>query len=149
MRKVPDRPRPRKSPPRRPIHPVAECPDAKEHVRWFRRALKTERRIEQLRRDLRTRGTGLVEEFRAILDLLEEWDYLDGWSLTPRGRRLRFIYNELDLLLTESAERGLLWGLEPAELAAFCSTFVYEPRREEGGTPVWPTARLAERWEAL
>ena len=68
--------------------------------------------------------------------------------MRSRGRRLRFIYNELDLLLAEATERGFLWGLDPAEFAAFCSGFVYEPRREDPGIPAWPTARLAERWEA-
>ncbi|MFS8495150.1 MAG: DEAD/DEAH box helicase [Actinomycetes bacterium] len=133
----------------RPIHPVAACPDADQHVEWHRRAQRTERRITQLREYLRSQGHGLVGEFEAIRRLLSDWDYLDGWRLTPRGQRLRFIYNELDLLLCEAAERGLLWGLEAEELAAFCSTFVYEPRREESGVPAWPTAQLAERWAAL
>ena len=149
LRKVTDRPRRRPAPSRRVAHPVADCPEADDHLRWLRRARKTEKRVEQLRRALRSQGSGLVGEFRSILRLLEEWEYLDGWQLTSRGRRLRFIYNELDLLLAEATERGFLWGLDPAEFAAFCSGFVYEPRREDPGIPAWPTARLAERWEAL
>jgi ATP-dependent RNA helicase HelY len=132
-----------------PRHPVAACPDAEEHVKWHRRAQRTERRIAQLREHLRHQGHGLVGEFEAIRTLLAHWDYLSEWKLTPRGERLRFIYNELDLLLCEATERGLLWGMDARELAAFCSTFVYEPRREESGVPAWPTALLAERWEAL
>ncbi len=131
------------------VHPVAGCPDADEHVQALRRARRTERRIHQLRESLRDRGFGLVEEFDAIRSLLTEWGYLDGWDLTPRGVRLRFIYNELDLLLTEASERGLLLGFDQRELAAFCSTFVYEPRREESGVPAWPTAVLADRWDDL
>lgn len=150
MRRIPAPDRPRRSEEgRQPAHPVGACPDAADHLRWLAKAERTRRRIEQLRESLRSRGVGLVEEFEAIQTLLEDWDYLDGWDLTPRGNRLRFIYNELDLLLTEAAERGLLWELDHHELAAFCSTFVYEPRREESGTPVWPTALLAERWEDL
>src|SRR5690606_31967300 len=94
-------------------------------------------------------GVGLVEEFEAIQALLEEWGYVEGWALTPRGTRLRFIYNELDLLLTEATERGLIWDLDERELAAFCSTFVYEPRRDDTAIAAWPTARLGERWEQL
>ncbi|HEX2155176.1 MAG TPA: DEAD/DEAH box helicase [Acidimicrobiia bacterium] len=149
LRKVPNEPRSRRAAHRTPAHPVAECPDAEEHLRWLRRARRTERRVEQLRESLRSQGVGLVNEFDSIRRLLGDWGYLEGWSLTPRGRRLRFIYNELDLLLTEASERGLFWGLDARELAAFASTFVYEPRREEGGTPAWPTALLAERWEDL
>ena len=149
LRRVPDAPRPRKRPRPEPDHPVAACPDRDDHTAALRRSRRTERRLRQLRESLRERGVGLVDEFDAIRALLDEWDYLDAWALTPRGSRLRFIYNELDLLLTESAERGLLWDLDEQELAAFCSTFVYEPRREESSVPAWPTARLADRWEDL
>jgi ATP-dependent RNA helicase HelY len=150
LRRVPSPARPRRRDERNePAHPVAACPDAAEHLRSLARAERTRRRIDQLQESLRSRGVGLVEEFEAIQTLLEYWDYLDGWKLTPRGSRLRFIYNELDLLLTEAAERGLLWDLDQHELASFCSTFVYEPRREESGVPAWPTVRLAERWEEL
>ncbi len=130
-------------------HPVASCPDADDHVRWLHKARRTRRRLDQLRGLGSAGGAGLVEQFWLIHDLLRQWDYVDGWSLTPRGERLRFIYNELDLLLTEAIERGLLWDLGAAELAGLCSTFVYEPRREAGGEPAWPTARLAERWAEL
>ena len=150
LRRVPDPGRRRRATaPDRPRHPVAACPDAEEHLRWYRRAQRTERRVTQLREHLRSQGHGLVGEFEAIRHLLSNWDYLSDWKLTPRGERLRFIYNELDLLLTEATERGLLWGMDAREFAAFCSTFVYEPRREESGVPAWPTALLAERWEAL
>jgi ATP-dependent RNA helicase HelY len=150
LRRVPRPQAKKRAPePEAPRHPVAACPDAADHLDWLRRARRTRRRVDQLRESLRSRGVGLVEEFDAIRSLLEDWDYLDGWELTPRGTRLRFIYNELDLLLTETAERGMLWELDHRELAAFCSTFVYEPRREEGGVPAWPTARLSESWDRL
>lgn len=130
-------------------HPVAECPSAESHLRWHRRAVKTRKRVEQLRMDLRSTGMGLVEDFRAIEKLLTDFGYLDGWALTPRGVRLRFIYNELDLLLAETLERGLLWDLTPEELAALASCFVYEPRSDERFVPAWPTPVLADRWQGI
>jgi ATP-dependent RNA helicase HelY len=132
-----------------PDHPVAACPHADGHVTWLRKARRTERRIDQLRSDLRRGGVGLVGEFRAIERLLEEWGYLEGWSLTPRGDRLRFLYNELDLLMVEVAERGVFWSLEPAELAALASCFVYEPRTDQPSAPTWPTPTLAERFRTV
>jgi ATP-dependent RNA helicase HelY len=92
---------------------------------------------------------GLVEDFRAIQKLLTEFGYLEDWRLTPRGERLRFIYNELDLLLSEALERGLFWELAPEEMVALASCFVYEPRAEEASPPAWPTEQLNHRWEAL
>ncbi len=130
-------------------HPVARCPEASAHVSSHRKSLRTAKRIEQLRRKLQQEGIGLVKDFRAIESLLAEWGYLEGWTLTPRGERLRFVYNELDLLLTEAVERGLLWSLAPEELVAVASVFVYEPRTDTPTTPEWPNDTVRERYEAI
>jgi ATP-dependent RNA helicase HelY len=91
----------------------------------------------------------LVEEFAAIREMLADLEYMEGWGLTPRGQRLRGIYNESDLLLAEALEQGVFYGLEPAELAALTSVFVYEPRTDTPSVAEWPTALLAERWDDL
>ena len=130
-------------------HPVAACPDAARHLAAQRRVLRTRRRIEQQRGALRASGHGLVEEFRSIQGLLEDLDYMEGWGLTPRGERLRGIYNESDLLITEALERGMLYGLEPAELAALASVFVYEPRTDTMSVAEFRTPKLGQRWEEL
>ncbi|MGH8927204.1 MAG: DEAD/DEAH box helicase [Acidimicrobiia bacterium] len=130
-------------------HRVAACPDLETHLRWARRALRSRKLIDQLTAELRQSGAGLVEDFEAIVSLLQEFNYLAGWSLTARGERLRFIYNELDLLLAEALERGLFWGLTIPELVGLTSGFVYEPRTEERLVPVWPTVVLADRWSEL
>ena len=130
-------------------HPVVACPDLDQHLKAARRALRTRQQIDHLTADLRQSGVGLVEDFQSIVELLEEFGYLIGWDLTDRGNRLRFIYNELDLLLAEALERGLFRNLSVPELVALASGFVYEPRTEERLVPVWPTAVLADRWAAL
>lgn len=130
-------------------HPVAECPDAAHHVSALRRARRLRARLEQHRAMRRSSGFGLVDEFVAIKQLLDRLDYLDGWKLTPRGTRLRRVYNEVDLLVTEALERGLLYGLEISELVALVSVFVYEPRSDNVSTPDWPTETLDERWEQV
>jgi ATP-dependent RNA helicase HelY len=130
-------------------HPVAACPDASRHLAAARRAKRTRRRLEQYRSARRGSGHGLVEEFGAIRQLLEDMDYLRGWELTGRGQRLRGIYNESDLLLAEALEQGVFHDLEPAELAALTSVFVYDPRTDTASLAEWPTAALAERWDEL
>lgn len=150
LRKVPPGERDRS--PRSPHtvdHPVAECPDAPHHVSALRRALRTRRRLEQHRNARRASGFGLVEEFMAIQRLLTRLDYLHDWELTPRGTRLRRVYNEVDLLVTEAVERGLLYGLEMPELVALATVFVYEPRSDQVSAPDWPTEELQERWEGV
>lgn len=130
-------------------HPVARCPDAASHLHWLRKSQRTARRLERLRTELRSAGVGLVEEFHAITDLLEELGYTAGWSLTPRGTRLRFIYNEMDLLLTESLEQGVFWSLTPPEMAAVASCFVYEPRGDQETAPEWPNSTVSERYDRI
>jgi ATP-dependent RNA helicase HelY len=130
-------------------HPVAGCPDGARHLAASRRAVRIRRRLEQYRSARRSSGHGLVEEFEGIRGLLEDLDYVQGWRLTERGQRLRGIYNESDLLLAEALEQGLFHGLEPAEIAALTSVFVYEPRTDTASLAEWPTAALAERWEYL
>jgi ATP-dependent RNA helicase HelY len=130
-------------------HPVAECPDAAHHVSALRRARRIRARLEQHRTLRRSSGFGLVEEFKAIQELLTNLDYMDGWALTSRGTRLRRIYNESDLLVTEALERGLLYGLDLAELVGLVSVFVYEPRTDQVSSPDWPTELLDDRWAGV
>ena len=61
--------------------------------------------------------------------VLEGLGYLEGWSLTPTGRRLSRIYHESDLLVAEALAADILNGAEPAVLAGVVSAVVFEPRR--------------------
>jgi len=138
-----------------PADPVAACPDLDDHLRWAGRAARTETEIRRLRKRLTRRGSDLIDRFGAVLEVLGRWGYSDHWTLTERGERLRFVYNELDLLLTEAVTRGHLLALGPPSLAAVVSVFTYEERpRDEPGRP--PSSLVAERaerigelWEAL
>lgn len=123
---------------------VAGCPDLDAHLSWVRRATRAEKEIRRLRSRIDRGEEGLVRMFGALLGLLENWGYVKGWSLTEKGCRLRFVYNELDLLLTESIERGLLDGLNAAELCSVVSLFTFESRRADGDVPA-PTGVVAER----
>ena len=80
--------------------------------------------------------------------MLRRWGYAGDWSLTAAGQRLRFIYNELDLLVAESLQQKCFDGLEPPEAAALASVFTYEPRGEVAVEP-WPTRRLHDRAEQI
>lgn len=124
--------------------PLAACPDILDHIKAAKRARKAERQLRRRRRRLDQMESDLVRELEATLALLESWGYTDGWALTARGRRLRTIYSELDLLLAESAEMGLLDGLASPDFVALASLFVYEPRRDSGAG-AWPSAAAEER----
>ncbi len=129
-------------------HPVASCPERATHIKAARLLDRAGREVKRLRHQLALEGEGLVAEFHAILELLSDWGYLDGWQLTAAGERLRFIYNETDLLLAESLSRGAFDDLDPAETAALASCFVYEPRAEQTEDRL-PTQRLTQRWNSV
>jgi superfamily II RNA helicase len=94
----------------------------------------------------------LTETLARRLGVLEELGYVDGWQLTDRGRFLRGVYHEADLLVAEAVLDGVLDDLEPSLIAGVCSAFVFEPRRArrvgQGGsrrTPVARTGRAVDR----
>jgi ATP-dependent RNA helicase HelY len=136
------------SPPPPPANPVTACPDLTDHLRAARRLRRVEQRLSRARTESVRTGEDLVRDFEAILDVLDGWGYVDGWRLTPRGEQLRFVYNELDLLLTETVRRGGFTGLSLAETAALASVFVFEPRLDDQGSQ-WPTDETSRRFDTV
>lgn len=127
-------------------HPVANCPDGPAHLNDVRRRDRLTKRVRRLERE--QESGMLVAELDAVLDLLEEFGFTRGWSLTPSGELLRMIYSEVDLVVAQSLTAGHLHGLSASELAALCSAFVYEPRSDQppGG---WPAGELARRGKLI
>ena len=130
-------------------HPVASCPDAAKHLVAARRCEQIELRLSELGVVLRSSAHGILNDFGNVRGLLSELGYLSGWELTPRGEQLRSIFAVSDLMVAESIERGILRDLEPSELAAIASVFVYESRTGAASEPEWPTVVLSERWGDL
>jgi ATP-dependent RNA helicase HelY len=131
-------------------HPVADCPRLEEHLRAWRRWKRAVRAHDDLARQVESRGGSLRRRFDVVLELLERWGYVRDWSLTARGDQLVQVFHECDLLLAEAVAEGLLDGLEPPEVAALVSTFVYEHRSPgPAPTPWFPPGPLRGRFERL
>lgn len=109
-------------------HACHRCPDRDRHAQWAQRASRLERETENLRRRVRARTETLSRRFERVLGILEEYGYVQGFELLPKGWILAHTYNESDLLVAEALTRGWLRELDPAELAALVSTFVFESR---------------------
>lgn len=127
---------------------VTGCPDLAAHLQAIRLMRRTEKEIRRLGGRLNRDDGGLVRQFRTLVALLKDWGYVKGWGLTAKGEQLRFVYNELDLLLTEAVSRGLADGLTGTQLAAVTSLFTYEARRQEGDGMA-PPPDVAGRVEAI
>jgi ATP-dependent RNA helicase HelY len=130
-------------------HPCHGCPDRGEHERWAANASRLEREVAGLERRIRSRTETLGRQFDRVLRVLEDLGYVEGFTLTDRGRRLARIYGEADVVVAEMLAEGLLIGLSPAEGAALVSALVYESRERTPRAPTFPTTELATRYRGL
>ncbi len=131
-------------------HPVTECPDLKTHLRAAWQAEQKQRELRTIERSAQGRSESLARLFDRVLRVLEAWGYIDGWSLTPAGERLRSLYHESDLLVAECLRSGLFDGLSAAEVAGLASTFTYETRGPGAGPAPWfPPGSMRDRWSSV
>lgn len=130
-------------------HPCRSCPERKVHERWAERADKLQQQIAGVDRRIKLRTETLARRFDRVLGVLEELGYVEGWTLTDKGRRLTRIYGEGDLLVGEALAAGMFEGLRPGEVAALASTVVYEARERTPLPGYLPTPALAEAYERL
>jgi ATP-dependent RNA helicase HelY len=128
-------------------HPVAQCPELDVHRRAWVQSNRIDRERATIERQVKGRSASLARQFDKVLQLLESWEYLDGWALTTKGERLARLYHEADLLIAECIEHGVLDGLDAPTLAGLLSVFTYEARGPGDGPPPWfPSAPARERW---
>jgi ATP-dependent RNA helicase HelY len=122
--------------------PVLSCPDLETHLHWVDRAQRVERDIRRLeRRVARAPTIDVVTDFDRLHRVLDRLGYTRKWELLEPGESLRRLYNELDLLLSESVRDGVFADLDPEEFAAIVSVFTYESRG--GEVPAFPSAAFA------
>jgi ATP-dependent RNA helicase HelY len=128
-------------------HPVALCPELPIHRRAWYQLERLQREKQQLERQVRGRSASLARQFDQVLQLLETWGQLDGWSLTARGERLTRIYHEADLVIATALDEGLFDGLDAPSMAGLASAFTYETRGPgDNPVPWFPSADLRKRW---
>jgi ATP-dependent RNA helicase HelY len=118
-------------------HPCHGCADREDHARWGERYFRLKRETDALVRRIEGRTNTIARVFDRVCDLLSERGYLageaSGQEVTPDGLRLRRIYSESDLLVSECLRTGVWKGLDVPGLTACVSAVVYESRRDERG----------------
>jgi ATP-dependent RNA helicase HelY len=126
-------------------HPCHECPDREDHARWAERWFKLDRDAATLKRRVEQRTNTVARQFDRVCDVLTALDYLDGDTVTERGRHLQRIYSDMDLVAAESLRHGLWDDLSPSELAAALSVLVFESRRpDDASSPRLPGGAVKE-----
>jgi ATP-dependent RNA helicase HelY len=128
-------------------HPLHDHPDREQLMRVEFGLSKLEQEQQLLVQEIDRRGSGLVQRFGSVREVLERTGHSDGWALTPAGLRLRRIYHESDLLISLCLTEGIFDGLEDAELAALLSCVTYEHRSSEPApAPLLPSTELRKRF---
>jgi ATP-dependent RNA helicase HelY len=125
-------------------HPVHDCPARDEHLKRAAKADELGAEVSRLRRQVRRRTGTIARTFERVLSVLRELGYVEGWALTEKGDLLRRIYNESDVLVAETLSRGWFGGLEPEELVAVASAYVYESRGRDETIEEAPSPKLAK-----
>ncbi len=129
-------------------HPCHGCDEREDHARWAQRYYRLQREIDSLAARVEQRTNSIARQFDRVCAVLADLGYLtsaaDGAEVTPPGGMLARIYNDNDLLAAEALRTGLWHGLDPAELAAACSTLVFQGRAsEEPVAPRMPNSQVA------
>jgi ATP-dependent RNA helicase HelY len=114
-------------------HPCHGCAEREDHARWGERWWRLKRETDTLVRRIEGRTNTIARVFDRVCDLLSERGYLAGDQVTPDGMRLRRIYSESDLLVSECLRGGVWRNLDVPGLTAVVSAIVYESRRDERG----------------
>src|SRR6478736_1164886 len=126
-------------------HPCHDCPDREDHARWAERYFKLDRDAQTLRRRVEQRTNTVARQFDRVCDVLTALDYLQGDTITDRGRHLMRLYSDMDLVAAESIRLGLWDDLSPSGLAAALSVLVFEARRpDDASSPRLPGGAVRE-----
>jgi ATP-dependent RNA helicase HelY len=131
-------------------HPFMRDPDAKFKLTAADSADRIAKELAQLEKRVSNSALSVSKKFDDLTTLLEEWGYVDDWSLTQKGVMLGRIFHESDLLIAECLSEGIFSGLSVHELASLASVFVFEDRRrDESSKPHFPNAELKKRWSDI
>lgn len=110
------------------------CSGCAHRPRCLEAARKVEKISKQMENATKERDSGydvVSKRLVDVVELLNRYAFMDGAEVTDKGGVLRRIYNECDLLLVEALDGHVISRLDPAELAAFASWFIYESRDGE------------------
>ncbi|AXJ11142.1 RNA helicase [Arthrobacter sp. PM3] len=143
-------------------HPCHGCSEREDHARWSERWWKLRQETDGLIRQIQGRTNTIAKTFDRVCGVLTSYGYLEtsdagALTISPDGQRLRRIYGEKDLLISQSLRMGAFNDLDAAEIAALASVLVYQAKREDRGLrPKMPSISLesavdtvVREWSAL
>jgi ATP-dependent RNA helicase HelY len=129
-------------------HPCHGCSEREDHARWSERWWKLRQETDGLVRQIQGRTNTIAKTFDRVCEVLFTYGYLETSEsgtvvIGEDGQRLRRIYGEKDLLISQALRQGAFNDLDAAEVAALASVLVYQAKREDRGLrPRMPSVSL-------
>lgn len=129
---------------------LSRDPDLEDRLATARKILRLRKELPFIQEQVDRHTSSISRTFDRVLTVLEQWEYVNDWSLTSKGEVLARIFHESDLLIAECVHRGLLDDLDAAALAAMASVFVYEHRSSEPPPAPWfPSKESRSKWRSI
>lgn len=119
-------------------HPCHGCAERESHARLWEKFDRLLSETESLERKVDLKRSVIPRTFQRVVDVLKELDYIHGERLTESGSRLKRIFAERDLLISEVIKNGLVSNLPAMEIPGLLSGLLYESRSEDCQLPRIP-----------
>lgn len=121
-------------------HPCHGCAEREAHARLWEKLDRLITETEGLERKVELKRSVIPRTFQQVVEVLRELDYVEGESLTASGSRLKRIFAERDLLVSEVIRTGLVSKLSALEIPGLLSGLLYESRSDDRQLPRIPKA---------
>lgn len=122
------------------------CPDFNRHLSAVKKLARLNESTVRLTSTVKSHSESLARQFDRVLEVLGDLGFVSDWDLSEKGERLAGLFHESDLLIALCLDQGLFDDLEPSDLAALLSVFVYESRASAPGSDRFPTRELEKRF---
>ncbi|MGA0866019.1 MAG: DEAD/DEAH box helicase [Candidatus Nanopelagicaceae bacterium] len=119
-------------------HPCHGCAERESHARLWEKFDRLLSETESLERKVELKRSVIPRTFQRVVDVLRELNYVHGERLTESGSRLKRIFAERDLLVSEVIKNGLVSNLTAMEIPGLLSGLLYESRSEDRQLPRIP-----------
>ncbi|NWN86988.1 MAG: DEAD/DEAH box helicase [Micrococcaceae bacterium] len=124
-------------------HPCHGCPDRENHQTWANRWQKLRAETDKNIAKIQGRTNTIARTFDRIVSLLTDFGYVEYDHVTERGKSLRRIYGDRDLLVSMLLQSGLMDDMSPEDLAGLAALLVFEaPTEDQVFQPAMPTQML-------
>jgi len=132
-----------------PLNLFSACRHYEEHVAAYKRMVRFQNRVRDTENKIKSKIESLALQLNRVMQILQHFGYVEGWSLTERGERLSRIYSEADLLCSMALEEGLFDGIGAPSMAALVSAFTYESKPNYRDILELPTKEVSFRFSKV